>query len=117
MLAPKPFAQGEAVRQRRLPDAVIRDGKISLSPPERPFQRAAQQAAPRMPSLRPCGEKLYQFVGDKARFEHLQACLGDVLFGLPVEASAVGPVNPGLPKARQQAANSAAWTGVFQAPD
>jgi hypothetical protein len=65
--------------------------------------------------LRSRPEQLYEFVSHKAGFKQLQSCLWNVLFGLTVETSAVGPVNPGLPKARHRTAKPAAWSSVFEA--
>src|ERR1700730_9517755 len=63
--------------------------------------------------LSSCPEQLYEFIGHKAGFEQLQSCLWNVRFGLTVETSTVGPVDPRPPKARHRAAKAAAWSSVF----
>jgi hypothetical protein len=66
-------------------------------------------------ALGSCPYQLYELIGDKAGFEQLQSRLRNVHFGLTVETSAIGPVDPRPPQSGQRAAKAGAWSRVLQA--
>jgi ABC transporter substrate binding protein len=96
-------------------DPVAEGFRHEPQPSGRQFDRRASSVRGARGKGKSCyrPEQFDEFIGHEAGFEQLQSCLRDMLFGLTVEASAIGPVNPRLPKARQSTANAAAWSSVF----